>query len=135
MSSVHRICANCGKDTPLQAQHCPHCGYDTQAGLPVKTTSTLPMVMGRAAVPMLVTAGTLAARMIWKLLRERNLPTATAAFNIQEAPAAQPVARGEPQGVAARTRHSIHIRSSWAVGDASGIWRQGMTEHHIDIED
>ena len=132
MSTVHRICASCGKDVPLQAQHCPHCGYDTQAGLPVKSSS-LPMVVGTAAVPMLVTAGTLAARLLWKLLRERSLPTAT--LKVQETPAPQPIMRSEPQPVAARSRRSIHIRSTWAVGDANGIWRQGMTEHQIDIEE
>ncbi len=93
------------------------------------------MVVGKAAVPMLVTAGTLAARMIWKLLRERSLPTATAALKVQEAPAPQPLMRSEPQPVAGRSRRSIHIRSTWAVGDANGVWRQGMTEHQIDIEE
>ncbi len=135
MSTVHRICAACGKDVPLQAQHCPHCGHDTQAGLPVKTNSGLPMVVGKAAVPMLVTAGTLIARMVWKLVRERSLPAATAALKVQPAPAPQPLTRGEPQPIVARARRSIHIRSTWAVGDANGIWRQGMTEHQIDFEE
>jgi hypothetical protein len=99
----------------------------------MKTNSNLPMVVGKAAVPMLVTAGTLAARMIWKLLRERSLPTANAALKVQ--PVQQPLARSEAQPPAGRTRRSIHIRSTWAVGDANGVWRQGMTEHQIDIEE
>ncbi len=101
----------------------------------MKTNSGLPMVVGKAAVPMLVTAGTLIARMVWKLVRERSLPAATAALKVQPAPAPQPLTRGEPQPIVARARRSIHIRSTWAVGDANGIWRQGMTEQQIDIEE
>lgn len=135
MSTVHRICAACGEDVPLQAQHCPYCGHDTQSGLPMKTNSNLPMVVGKAAVPMLVTAGTLAARLIWRLVRARGLPTATAALEVQETPAPQRIMRSEPQPIAARSRRSIHIRSTWAVGDANGVWRRGMSEQHIDIEE
>jgi hypothetical protein len=37
--------------------------------------------------------------------------------------------------VSPRTRRSIRIRSTWAVGDARGVWRQGATEHIIEIDE
>lgn len=138
MSNVHRICPACGKDTPLEARHCPHCGHDTQAGLPVQAGSHLPMVVGKAALPVLVGVGTLAARVAWRLLRGRL------AMLVTQAPAPvqshtmsrpQPPARVTPAEVAPRTRRSIHIRSSWAVGDARGVWQQGATEHIIEIDE
>lgn len=131
MSTVHRICPSCGKNSPMEARHCPHCGYDTQAGLPVPQEKNLPAVVGKAALPMIVTAGTLAARMMWKLFRDRATTALTAS-------PAQPVTRAEPAPAAVsqgRRKSTIHIRSSWAVGDARGVWRQGQTEHHIEIEE
>lgn len=134
MSTVHRICPACGKDTPLEARHCPHCGHDTQAGLPVQAGSQLPMVVGKAALPVLVGVGTLAARVAWRLLRGRLATLVTPAPLDQHA-TPQPPARTTPAEVAPRARRSIRIRSSWAVGDARGVWRQGTSEQIIEIDD
>ncbi len=136
MAEVFRICAACGQNTPLEAQFCPHCGHDTQAGLPMRQSSALPVVVGKAALPMLVTAGTVAARLLWKLLRSRALPQVAA--TLQTRTTQQPLAPQPPQPpqeAAPRTRRSVHIRSTWAVGDANGNWRKGYTEHQIDFED
>jgi hypothetical protein len=35
----------------------------------------------------------------------------------------------------ARPRTTIRIRSSWAVGDANGVWRQGVSDHTIEIDE
>lgn len=133
MADVHRICAACGKNMPIEAQHCPHCGYDSGAGLPVRQSGALPMVVGKAAVPMLVTAGTLAARVLWKILRDRMLGSASAALKA-DAPRQQ-IQPQPPQPPAARPRRSVRIRTTWAVGDANGILRQGYTDHQIDFDD
>jgi hypothetical protein len=29
----------------------------------------------------------------------------------------------------------IRIRSSWAVGDANGVWRKGTSDQTIEIDD
>jgi hypothetical protein len=133
MADVYRICAACGKNTPMEAQHCPHCGYDTRAGLPTRQPSALPMVVGKAAVPMLVTAGTLAARVLWKLVRDRMLSSARATLQV-ESPRRE-IQPQPPQPPAHQGRRSVRIRSTWAVGDANGVWRQGYTEHQIDFDD
>ncbi|MGL4651214.1 MAG: hypothetical protein ACRC1H_17540 [Caldilineaceae bacterium] len=137
MADVHRICAACGKDTPLEARHCPHCGHDTISGLPVKAESHLPAVMGKAALPVLATAGTLVARVMWKLLRDRLMAVANAPATPPATRAAQTPAPRESQPVQAATRRgrSIRIRTSWAVGDANGMYRQGYTDQQIDFDD
>lgn len=132
MATVSRICPACGGNTPLEARHCPHCGHDTQSGLPVQQGANLPAVMGKAAVPVLVTAGTIAARVLWRLLRDRATALATGGFQPAKA---QPPAKSEAAPAAARRKSTIHIRSSWAVGDARGMWRSGQSEHHIEIEE
>jgi ribosomal protein L40E len=138
MAEVHRICASCGKNTPLDARHCPHCGHDTVSGLPMKADSALPAVMGKAALPVLATAGTLVARMVWRLVRERMLavgsaPTAQAAppAPVNRAPLA--VERESQQAV--RRGRSVRIRTSWAVGDANGLIRRGYTDQQIDFDE
>lgn len=135
MSDVYRICPACGKNTPLDARHCPHCGQDTQAGLPVQAGSQLPMVVGKAALPVLVGVGTLAARAAWRLLRGRLAALAAQTPAPVQTRTAQPPARVPPAEVGPRTRRSIRIRSTWAVGDARGVWRQGATEHIIEIDE
>lgn len=135
MAQVHRICAACGKDSPLEAQYCPHCGHDSYAGVPMKQSSNLPMVVTRAALPVLATAGTLAARLLWKLVRDRILPSAT--LTVRTEPPA-PLALREEQPLAPpsqRSRRSIRIRTSWAVGDANGVQRQGYTDQTIEFDD
>ncbi len=139
MADVHRICAACGKDTPLEARHCPHCGHDTAAGLPMKSESALPAVVGKAALPVLATAGTLVARMMWRLLRERliaatNAPAA-GAHAVPATRAPQQVQPLPPTQPAPRRGRSIRIRTSWSVGDAHGTYRQGYTDQQIDFDE
>jgi len=133
MAEIHRICAACGKNTPLDARHCPHCGHDTASGLPVKSESNLPAVVGKAALPVLATAGTLVARMLWRLLRDRLTAIATAPAPMQSTRSAPLAEREQPP--APRRGRSIRIRTAWAVGDANGIYRQGYTDQQIDIDD
>ena len=129
MSDVQRICPQCGQGAPLNAQFCPHCGYDHDAALPAPQ-NTLPATIGRAALPVLAGAATLALRGGWKLLNS------WLAQNAAQPPQPRPestVQREErPKGKARRT---IHIRSSWTVGDSRGNWQQGSSEHHIDLDD
>ena len=129
MSAIHRICPACGKDTPLDARHCPHCGRDTQSDLPVPQSSNLPVVLGKAALPVLAGIGALAARMAWKLIQGRL--TTSAPVVIETPTKITPVPPAQP---ARQRRTTIHIRSSWAVSDAHGGWRQGQSEHTIEIE-
>ena len=39
MSDVQRICPQCGGSSGLQMAHCPHCGFDMQAGVPMRQES------------------------------------------------------------------------------------------------
>jgi hypothetical protein len=131
METVYRVCPECGKNAPIEAQYCPHCGTDTSSGLPVRQASNLPVVVGKAALPVLATVGTLLVRTLWKMLRQRPgvfgaviRPDATSAIS----PTQQPPTRN-PRGP------SVRIRTSWAVGDASGIRQQGFTEHEIHFDE
>lgn len=133
MSEITRICAHCGKSSPLQAQFCPHCGYDTQSGLPAPQSSHLPLAIGKAALPVLAGVAGLIMRAGWKLLKERLKQTVTQAITPTAQPTQPPVA--QPASTPRRARRTIHIRSSWAVGDARGVWRQGSSEQTIEIED
>lgn len=130
MSAIHRICPACGKDTPLDARHCPHCGRDTQSDLPVPQSSNLPVVVGKAALPVLAGIGALAARVAWKLIQSRWAAPAASAVEtptkITPAPPTQPTRQ---------PRTTIRIRSSWAMNDGQGAWRQGHSEHIIEIND
>jgi hypothetical protein len=128
MSAIHRICPACGKDTPLEARHCPHCGRDTQSDLPVPQNSNLPVVVGKAALPVLAGIGALAVRMAWKLLQSRW----AAPVSVETPTKITPVAPTQP---AQQRRRTIRIRSSWAVGDSHGVVRQGSSEHIIEIDD
>jgi hypothetical protein len=133
MSEITRICAHCGKSSPLDAQFCPHCGYDIQGGLPASRASQLPLAIGKAALPVLAGVAGLIMRAGWKLLKERLHHTVTQAIT-PTAQASQPPASQQASSPR-RTRRTIHIRSSWAVGDARGVWRQGSSEQTIEIED
>ncbi len=132
MSEITRICAQCGKQSALDAQFCPHCGYDMQAGLPAPQNNRLPMVIGKAALPILAGVASLAVRAGWKLLKDRLLQNSAQPTR----PAAQPLAP-RPTEIAAprQARRTIRIRSAWAVGDASGVWRRGSSEHTIEIDE
>ena len=141
MTEIQRICAQCGKSGALEMRYCPHCGFDAQAGLPVPTTN-LPVAIGKAALPILAGVAGLALRAGWKLLHSRlaqvtaqkvvdrviRMPRPTQPTAIQPTlPATEITAR--------RPRRTIHIRSSWAMGDANGLWRQGTSEQTIEIDE
>lgn len=134
MSEIQRICVQCGYANPLESRYCARCGHDSQGALPALRPS-LPVVIGKAALPVLVGAASVALRMGWKLLQQR----AAQAARVQ--PPSQPL-QVMPRSVAApapspaaRARRTIHIRSTWATGDANGVWRQGSSEHFIEIEE
>ena len=129
MAEVNRICPNCGKNSPMDAQHCPHCGNDVNAGVPMRQNSMLPASVTKAALPVVVTAGTLALRFMWRLVRQQLFspapPVASSKNLPQQAAADAPARRGR----------SIRIRTAWAVGDANGIQRQGYSDQQIDFDE
>lgn len=127
MSEIQRICPQCQAGSPLDMRYCPRCGYDHQAELPMRQSS-LPATVGKAAVPVLMGAATLVLRAGWKLLSSRL--SATEPLRVQ------PPAPAPRQEVAPRTTgRRIRIRSSWAIGDANGVWRQGSSEHIIEFDE
>ena len=136
MSDVQRICPQCGGASPLQAHHCPHCGYDIQAGLPIEQVNALPATLSKAAVaPLLLGAASLALRVGWKMIQGRMFQASAQAVAqhpreqaIQPRPTDQDI---QPR----RPRRTIRIRSSWVIGDARGRWQQGSSEHIIEFDD
>lgn len=133
MSDIQRICVQCGFANPLESRYCARCGYDSQGALPAPRT-TLPAVIGRAALPVLVGAASVALRLGWRLLQQRasqatRVPPSQPSRQIVPRQDAPPVPRP------ARARRTIHIRSTWATGDANGVWRQGSSEHFIEVEE
>lgn len=130
MSNVTRICPHCGAGVQLDLQFCGQCGGDMEdAQLPVQQRN-LPAVLGRAAVPMLVGAASLAVRAGWKLLQSRS------AAQVARRAMQTPQRRKEETAVeSSRRRTTIRIRSTWAVGDANGVWQQGASEHIIELDD
>jgi len=142
MSEVHRICPNCGGDTPMNAQHCPACGQDTTSGQVTAQRQQLPVAVGKAILPVAISVAGFALRAGWKLLQSRLAQDAakTAIQTVTQRaqppaprPQAPPVAGDQqPQ----RTpKHTIRIRSTWAVGDGQGNWRQGKEEHVIEFDE
>lgn len=131
MEIVYRVCPECGKDAPIEAQFCPHCGKDTNSGLPVKQAGNMPIVVGKAALPVLATVGTLLVRTLWKMLRQRPNPLGA----VIGSDAASAVAHREQSPAKATRGPSVRIRTTWAVGDASGIRQQGFTEHVIQFDE
>ncbi len=136
MSEIQRICAQCGKGSPLEARYCSHCGYDAQAGLPAPR-NTLPVSIGKAALPVLAGVASLAIRAGWKFLQSRMAQAAvqSAVDNVISVPKTTAPVPQNTQPAPRRARRTIHIRSSWAVGDANGVWQQGNSEHTIEIDD
>ncbi|MBW7882203.1 MAG: zinc ribbon domain-containing protein [Caldilineaceae bacterium] len=125
MSTVTRICTQCGESFPLDSRYCTHCGHDTEASLPVPQNN-LPALVGKAAVPVLVGAASFAVRAGWRLLQNylaRPRPQ----------PSHHPVKVVNPQPLA--PRRSVHVRTSWQVSDSQGNWRQGNAEYTIEFED
>jgi hypothetical protein len=137
MSTIQRICAQCGQPNPVESRFCAHCGYDAQSALPAPQSS-LPVVVGRAAVPVLLGVASLALRAGWKLLQSRSAQQAArrAVQTVMNRPApAAPLAPRPEAAPAPRPRRTIRIRSQWAVGDARGVWQQGMSEHTIELDE
>jgi hypothetical protein len=133
MSDIQRICVQCGYANPLESRYCARCGYDSQAALPAPRT-TLPAVIGRAALPVLVGAASVALRVGWRLLQQRASQAARPQPP-QQPRAIVPRPEAPPVPLPPRARRTIHIRSTWATGDANGVWRQGSSEHFIEIEE
>ncbi len=125
MTEITRICSQCGKSFPLDARHCSHCGHDTDAALPV-SQNTLPVLVGKAAAPVLLGAASLVVSVGWKLLQN--------VLNRPAKPSNQPIRVRTDAQVQPRPRATIRITTSWAVGDSSGNWRKGHTEQTIEIE-
>ena len=129
MSQIQRICPQCTRSAPVESRYCPHCGYDTQGALPVQQNN-LPATLGKAALPVLAGVATLALRTAWRLLNER---LAEQALKASESPQQPTIRQDVPPK--RRSGRSIHIRSAWTVGDGSGNWQQGASEHTIDFDD
>lgn len=125
MSEITRICPQCGGGFPLEARHCSHCGYDTEAALPA-VQNTLPALVGKAAAPVLVGAASLAVSLGWKLLQ--------GVLKRVEKPAAQPLQMRANTPIQPLPRMTIRITTSWAIGDSGGAWRKGHSEQTIEIE-
>jgi hypothetical protein len=137
MSEIQRICVQCGQTNPLDARFCARCGYDTQGALPAQRAS-LPAVVGRAALPVLVGAASLAVRAGWRLLQSRlaqPAPRAEVQLPATQQDQAIPLPSRSEMSTARPARRSIRIRSTWAMGDANGVWRQGSSEHIIEIDE
>lgn len=100
------------------------------------------MVIGKAALPLLAGAASLALRAGWKVLQQRLLAAATQPPTVEATMNQAPLSRSQPPTIQprppvppARPRRTVHIRSSWAVGDGNGNWRRGSSEHTIEFED
>ena len=133
MNTIQRICTQCGHGNPVEARYCAHCGHDSQAALPAPRRA-LPAVIGQAALPVLVGVAGWAVRVGWKLLQARlqqpaRVGSAPPALNLPARPLNMetlPASRG---------KRTIHIRSAWAVNQGDGVWRQGVSEQTIELED
>lgn len=125
MSEIQRICPSCGNSASLSSRYCPACGEDSQANFALTEQRSLPAAIGRAALPVLAGAATLALRAGWRLLNDRL-----------SAPAQPPTPHRPQTGIEPQqtVSHRIRIRSAWVVGDGQGNVRQGSSEHIIDLE-
>jgi len=134
MSDVSRVCSQCGGKVALDSRFCGRCGYDTIAGLPAEQRK-LPMQLAAAALPVAAGLASWAVRSGWKLLRARleDMASNTPAVVDPTAPASRRA--GPAQQERRRPKHTIRIRSTWAVNDGKGVWRQGAEEHIIDFEE
>lgn len=155
MSSVQRLCEQCGRPNPLDARFCSHCGYDTHGALPTQQVN-LPAVISRAALPVLVGAAGLAVRAGWRLLQSQwtrdmakqaldaaqsHLQTKAQAPQRTQPPAPKPAPQPPAtqitptQTPARQAKRTVHIRSAWRVSDGRGNYQQGMSEHTIEFND
>jgi hypothetical protein len=109
----------------MDTRYCAQCGYDREANLPATQGASLPAVIGKAAVPVLVGAASLALSAGLKLLQSALArPAAQQPMEVKNA------GKGE---VAKRGRMTVTIRTSWAVGDSSGRWQKGQSEQTIEL--
>lgn len=125
MSNVTRICPQCGHGNGMEDRYCAVCGADTQASLPTTQGTNLPAVIGKAALPVLVGAASLALSAGWKLLQ-----------GVLSKSAAQPQPPVQVKSgplAPRRPRMTVTIRTSWAVGDSSGRWERGQSEQTIEF--
>ena len=134
MSDVSRVCSQCGGKVALDSRFCGGCGYDTAGGLPVEQRK-LPVQLAAAALPVAAGLASWAVRAGWKLLRARLEDMAQNPPVVVE-PARPAKRRTAPvQKQSGRPKRTVRIRSTWAVGDGNGVWRQGTEEHIIDFEE
>ena len=130
MSNVTRICPQCGHGNGMEDRYCAECGADTQASLPTTQGTNLPAVIGRAALPVLVGAASLALSAGWKLLQGALSRSAAQETQIQpQTPIEVKSAPLAPR----RARMTVTIRTSWAVGDSNGRWERGQSEQTIEF--
>jgi len=133
MSTIQRICTQCGQSNPVEARFCAHCGDDSQAALPAPRRA-LPAAIGQAALPVLVGVAGWAVRVGWKMLQARlqqstRVGSAPPALNLPARPLkvdALPARRG---------KRTLHIRTAWAVNQGGGVWRQGVSEQTIEMDE
>jgi hypothetical protein len=103
--------------------------------LPVARETNLPALVRSAAMPVLAGITTLAVsagiRVVQGILRQA-LASATQAGAPSTA-----LQRNAPADVvpAGRRNRTIRIRSSWAVTDGQGNFRQGQSEHVINLDE
>ena len=128
MSEVFRVCPNCGQNVAMAARHCGECGYNVEGGYPLESRDTLPEVVAKVGLPVAAGLAGLALRAGLQLL-QKQLPEL--ASNALSRNASRPPAQSRK----GRSSRFIHIRSKWAVGDRSGVWRSGEEEHTIEIDD
>ncbi len=128
MTDIRRICPSCDQSAPLDSRYCPACGHDAQTGYTMVPKASLPAAIGRAALPVLAGAATIALRFGWQLLSNRLAAPAQARTDPPTQRPQADIARSE------RPQRRIRIRSTWAVGDHNGNWRQGASEHIIDLD-
>jgi hypothetical protein len=129
MSNVTRICPQCGHGNSMENRYCAQCGADTEGSLPMTQATNLPAVIGKAALPVLVGAASLALSAGWKLLQSA-LSKPAAQPQLQP----QPPIRVKSEPLAPkRPRMTVTIRTSWAVGDSSGRWESGQSEQTIEF--
>lgn len=128
MSNVTRICPHCGFGNGMEDRYCAQCGGDTQGNLPATQGTSLPAVIGKAALPVLVGAASLALSAGWKLLQSAlSKPT-------PQAPPQAAIQVKTPAPLAPRLpRMTVTVRTSWAVGDSSGRWEKGQSEQTIEF--
>jgi hypothetical protein len=136
MSSVTRLCSRCSYGNPLETQFCGRCGADMHAShLPAARETHLPALVRNAAMPVLAGITTLAVsagiRLVQGILRQA-LASATKAAASSTALQRNAAADIVP---AERRNRTIRIRSSWAVTDGQGNFRQGQSEHVIDLDE